>query len=231
MQVRPRPRTRIRNRPDAAWMSPCSSRPRPDRSFASDNAAGAHPAVLEAVAAANDGHALAYGDDRWTRECESLFRELFGRGETLPRRSTAPARTCSVARPAAPGRRRGVRRRCPHRRRRDRRGRAHPRRQADPVGDPAHRAGGRQAASRSSSTSSAGCSAASTTPSRRWCRSPRAPSSAPCTRPTRWPRSATPPTPGDARAHGRRPHRQRHRRARGEPSGRCGRSPSTPGST
>ena len=54
----------------------------PYRSFASDNASGAHPAVLDAVAAANDGHALAYGDDRWTRECESLFRELFGRGES-----------------------------------------------------------------------------------------------------------------------------------------------------
>ena len=54
----------------------------PYRSFASDNASGAHPAVLDAVTAANDGHALAYGDDRWTRECESLFRELFGRGES-----------------------------------------------------------------------------------------------------------------------------------------------------
>ena len=35
----------------------------PARSFASDNAAGAHPAVLEAVARVNIGHALAYGDD------------------------------------------------------------------------------------------------------------------------------------------------------------------------
>ena len=50
--------------------------PPPDRSFASDNAAGAHPAVLEAVARANHGHALAYGDDAWTKECEGAFREL-----------------------------------------------------------------------------------------------------------------------------------------------------------
>lgn len=52
--------------------------PPPSRSFASDNAAGAHPAVLEAIAAANAGHALAYGDDPWTRSCEDSFREVFG---------------------------------------------------------------------------------------------------------------------------------------------------------
>jgi threonine aldolase len=57
--------------------------PSPDRSFASDNAAGAHPAVLEAVARANQGHALAYGDDQWTRECEGAFRDLFGDVVTL----------------------------------------------------------------------------------------------------------------------------------------------------
>ena len=52
--------------------------PAPARSFASDNFAGAHPAVLEAIARANHGHAAAYGDDPWTRECEGRFRELFG---------------------------------------------------------------------------------------------------------------------------------------------------------
>ena len=57
--------------------------PPPDRSFASDNAAGAHPAVVEAVTRANHGHALAYGDDRWTRECEGAFRDLFGDVTTL----------------------------------------------------------------------------------------------------------------------------------------------------
>lgn len=52
--------------------------PAPDRAFASDNAAGAHPAVIDAVIAANQGHALAYGDDDLTRECEARFRDLFG---------------------------------------------------------------------------------------------------------------------------------------------------------
>ena len=51
----------------------------PARSFASDNAAGAHPAVLEAIARVNIGHALAYGDDDETRACERRFSELFGR--------------------------------------------------------------------------------------------------------------------------------------------------------
>lgn len=49
----------------------------PGRSFASDNAAGAHPAVIEAIAGANDGHALAYGQDAHTAKCEAAFSELF----------------------------------------------------------------------------------------------------------------------------------------------------------
>ncbi len=52
--------------------------PPPARAFASDNAAGAHPAVIEAVFAANEGSALAYGDDEHTRECSARFRDLFG---------------------------------------------------------------------------------------------------------------------------------------------------------
>jgi threonine aldolase len=52
--------------------------PPPARAFASDNAAGAHPAVFDAVLAANDGSALAYGDDDHTRECSARFRDLFG---------------------------------------------------------------------------------------------------------------------------------------------------------
>jgi threonine aldolase len=57
--------------------------PRPDRSFASDNASGAHPAVIDAVVAANRGHALAYGDDQHTAECEARFRDLFGDETTV----------------------------------------------------------------------------------------------------------------------------------------------------
>ncbi|MCU0273849.1 MAG: low specificity L-threonine aldolase [Acidimicrobiales bacterium] len=52
--------------------------PPPDRSFASDNTAGAHPEVLAAMVAANDGHVLAYGDDPWTTRAEAAFGDLFG---------------------------------------------------------------------------------------------------------------------------------------------------------
>ncbi len=51
--------------------------PPPDGSFASDNAAGVSPEVLDALVAANTGPALAYGDDDWTRRAESAFRDLF----------------------------------------------------------------------------------------------------------------------------------------------------------
>lgn len=52
--------------------------PPPASSFASDNAAGASPEVMAALAAANEGPALAYGDDPWTRRAVQQFRELFG---------------------------------------------------------------------------------------------------------------------------------------------------------
>jgi threonine aldolase len=48
------------------------------RSFASDNNAGVHPAVMEAIAAANDGHVVAYGDDPYTERAVKLFREQLG---------------------------------------------------------------------------------------------------------------------------------------------------------
>ena len=54
--------------------------PAPECAFASDNAAGAHPAVIEALVAANAGHTLAYGSDRWTEEATARFRDLFGQG-------------------------------------------------------------------------------------------------------------------------------------------------------
>jgi threonine aldolase len=50
----------------------------PRRHFASDNLAGAHPAVLAAVAAANAGHARAYGDDPLTAQVVARFRALLG---------------------------------------------------------------------------------------------------------------------------------------------------------
>lgn len=59
-------------------MQPIAFPPAPERAFASDNAAGAHPAVIDAVVAANEGHALAYGSDRWTTEATGRLRDLFG---------------------------------------------------------------------------------------------------------------------------------------------------------
>jgi len=52
--------------------------PAPARAFASDNAAGAHPKVIEAIVAANTGHALAYGSDPWTAQTEAMLRDIFG---------------------------------------------------------------------------------------------------------------------------------------------------------
>ncbi|MGI8462364.1 MAG: threonine aldolase family protein [Solirubrobacterales bacterium] len=46
--------------------------------FASDNFAGVHPEVLEAIARANEGHAPAYGYDGWTKRAEEVFRRHFG---------------------------------------------------------------------------------------------------------------------------------------------------------
>jgi threonine aldolase len=51
----------------------------PACSFASDNAAGVHPVVLEALARANHGHALAYGADPWTARAIDAIRGVFGR--------------------------------------------------------------------------------------------------------------------------------------------------------
>jgi threonine aldolase len=51
---------------------------KPIRSFASDNNAGVHPEVLKAIAAANHGHAVGYGDDPWTEATLPRFREHFG---------------------------------------------------------------------------------------------------------------------------------------------------------
>jgi threonine aldolase len=48
------------------------------RGFASDNQAGIHPAVLEAIARVNEGHAAAYGHDGWTDGMQARFREHFG---------------------------------------------------------------------------------------------------------------------------------------------------------
>jgi len=51
--------------------------PAPSRSFASDNAASVHPAVMAALNTVNDGHALGYGNDAVTRRATKAFAELF----------------------------------------------------------------------------------------------------------------------------------------------------------
>ena len=51
---------------------------KPLRSFASDNNAGVHPKILEALARANQGHEVAYGDDPYTRSAIQKFEDHFG---------------------------------------------------------------------------------------------------------------------------------------------------------
>lgn len=51
---------------------------KPIRSFASDNNAGVHPAILKALADVNQGHAVGYGDDPYTQATLDKFREQFG---------------------------------------------------------------------------------------------------------------------------------------------------------
>lgn len=50
----------------------------PKRGFASDNNAGVHPRVWDALRSADSGHAVAYGDDVYTETAVRLFRERFG---------------------------------------------------------------------------------------------------------------------------------------------------------
>jgi threonine aldolase len=51
---------------------------KPLRSFASDNNASVHPDVLKALASANQGHVVGYGDDPYTASAIAKFKEHFG---------------------------------------------------------------------------------------------------------------------------------------------------------
>jgi threonine aldolase len=51
----------------------------PSKLLSSDNASGTHPLLLEAMHQANSGHALAYGNDRYTQDAEAAFSQLFGK--------------------------------------------------------------------------------------------------------------------------------------------------------
>jgi len=48
------------------------------RGFASDNYAGVHPEVLAALAEANGGHQIAYGEDQYTARLAEVVRHEFG---------------------------------------------------------------------------------------------------------------------------------------------------------
>jgi threonine aldolase len=65
---------------DAVQTSPLRLHDPEYRGFASDNYAGVHPEVLEAVAAANGGHQVSYGEDVYTERLHEVFAEHFGAG-------------------------------------------------------------------------------------------------------------------------------------------------------
>jgi threonine aldolase len=46
--------------------------------FASDNVAGAHPRIIQALERANADMAVPYGGDPWTEQADAQFRRLFG---------------------------------------------------------------------------------------------------------------------------------------------------------
>lgn len=50
------------------------------RAFASDNYAGAHPEIIDAIVAANGGHQISYGEDEYTERLHEVFAENFGAG-------------------------------------------------------------------------------------------------------------------------------------------------------
>lgn len=57
----------------------------PWRGFASDNYAGVHPEILDAITRANVGHEVAYGDDEITAELSAVVKDHFGaQAEVFP---------------------------------------------------------------------------------------------------------------------------------------------------
>ena len=49
-----------------------------NRTFASDNYAGVHPVIMEALLRANTGHASSYGSDEFTQRAIARFKEYLG---------------------------------------------------------------------------------------------------------------------------------------------------------
>ena len=48
------------------------------RGFASDNNAGVHPLIMDAIYKVNTGHTIGYGDDKYTFSAIKKFKEIFG---------------------------------------------------------------------------------------------------------------------------------------------------------
>jgi threonine aldolase len=53
------------------------------RGLASDNNAGVHPRIMQALFNANNGHCIAYGDDPYTAAAKEQFNTLFGECEVF----------------------------------------------------------------------------------------------------------------------------------------------------
>ena len=57
----------------------------PWRGFACDNYSGVHPEVLAAIAEANDGHQVAYGEDVYTARLQEVLHATSAmRAEAFP---------------------------------------------------------------------------------------------------------------------------------------------------
>ena len=48
------------------------------KSFASDNNAGVHPEIMQALIECNKGHCVGYGDDPYTQSAIKTFKKIFG---------------------------------------------------------------------------------------------------------------------------------------------------------
>ncbi|MCK5076151.1 MAG: low specificity L-threonine aldolase [Calditrichia bacterium] len=49
-----------------------------NKNFASDNNSGVHPEIMNALNKVNEGYTIAYGDDKYTEEAVTAFKNLFG---------------------------------------------------------------------------------------------------------------------------------------------------------
>ncbi|WP_055481776.1 threonine aldolase family protein [Sphaerimonospora mesophila] len=73
------------------------------KAFASDNYAGVHPEIMEAIALANGGHQVSYGDDVYTEALREVFRRHFGeQAEAFPVFNGTAANVVSLRSMCAP---------------------------------------------------------------------------------------------------------------------------------